>query len=172
MKASLTFAALALTASLFPAAHAAPSAAAPGQATDAPFGRFEQYQQREIEQVIRRYGKALDVGDVAGIMQLYSADPVVLPPNTPTAAGRDAVQVFYLATFQAISLDITFPITEIRLLTPDVALVRSESSGTIRLVANGVQLPSANHELFILHKQFGEWKIARYGFSSTLPAVN
>ena len=172
MKASLTFAALALAASLVPAVHAAPVAAAPAPENDAPFGRYEQYQQREIEQVIRRYGKALDAGDVAGIMQLYSTDPVVLPPNTPTAAGRDAVQVFYLATFQAISLDITFPITEIRLLTPDVALARSESSGTIRLVANGVVLPSANHELFILHKRFGEWKIARYAFSSTLPAAN
>jgi uncharacterized protein (TIGR02246 family) len=169
MKASFTFAALALAASVIPAAQAAPAASAPGQATDVPFGRFEQYQQREIEQVIRRYGKALDAGDVAGVMQLYSTDPVVLPPNTPTAVGRDAVQVFYLATFQAISLDITFPITEIRLLTPDLAFARSESSGTIRLVANGVQLPSANHELFILHKQSGEWKIARYGFSSTLP---
>ena len=169
MKASLTFAALALAASLVPAVHAAPVAA---PESDTPFGRFEQYQHREIEQVIQRYGKALDAGDVAGIMQLYSTDPVVLPPNTPTAVGRDAVHVFYLATFQAISLDITFPITEIRLLTPDVALARSESSGTIRLVANGVVLPSANHELFILHKRFGEWKIARYAFSSTLPAAN
>ena len=105
-------------------------------------------------------------------MQLYFSDPLVLPRNTPTTIGRDAVQVFYLVTFQAISLDIAFPITEIRLLSPNVALVRSEASGTIRLVANGVQLPSANHELFILHKQFGEWKIARYGFSSTLPAAN
>jgi len=53
-------------------------------------------------------------------------------------------------------------------VSPEWAFLRSNSTGTIRILANGAQLPSSNQELFVLHKSQGRWKIARYSFSSVL----
>ena len=39
------------------------------------------------------------------------------------------------------------------------------------ILANGAQILRSNHELFVLHKTQGGWKLARYSFSSVLPAA-
>jgi len=130
------------------------------------------HQRAEIRSVIERYGQALNAGNVDAIVQLYTPEGAVLAPNAPTAVGEQAVHDSYVATFQAISLDIAFQIAEIHLLAPDWAYARSTSSGTIRIIANGQVVPEANQELFVLRRLRGEWKIARYAFSTTLPAAN
>jgi len=130
------------------------------------------HQWAEIRSVIERYGQALNAGDVDAIVQLYTPEGAVLAPNAPTAVGAQAVHDSYVATFQAISLDIAFQIAEIHLLAPDWAYARSTSTGTIRIMANGQVVPEANQELFVLRRLRGEWKIARYAFSTMMPAAN
>lgn len=134
--------------------------------------RAESPDRAQIQALITQYGQALDAGDVDTIVSLYTADGAVLAPNAPTAVGAQALHDSYVGTFQAIGLDIGFDIAEIHLLAPDWAYARSTSSGTIRIVANGQVVPEANQELFVLRKLRGAWKIARYSFSTTLPATN
>ena len=43
------------------------------------------------------------------------------------------------------------------------------SKGTVKILANGVEAPEANRELFVFEKVDGEWKIARYMFNKTAP---
>jgi hypothetical protein len=49
--------------------------------------------------------------------------------------------------------------------------LRTNSTGVIKIVANGAQIPEGNQELFLLHKSQSRWKIARYSFSSFLRSM-
>ena len=124
-----------------------------------------------IKAVLRSYEQALNAGDVQGVVKLYTDDAVVLPPNAPSAVGIDAVRATYTGIFQAIHINLTFGIAEVNVVSPEWAFLRSNSNGTVTILATGAQIPSSNHELFVLHKTQGGWKLARYSFSSVLPAA-
>ncbi len=69
-----------------------------------------------------------------------------------------------------IKLDIDFEIVEVVRIAPDWAFARTNSAGTVTVLADGTKLAEANQELFIFTKQSdGMWKIARYAFSTTNP---
>ncbi|MES2356419.1 MAG: nuclear transport factor 2 family protein [Pseudomonadota bacterium] len=130
--------------------------------------RFETQQRTEIESVLKGYEQSLNASDVEGVIQLYTDDAVLLAPDAPSAVGIEAVRYAYTTTFQAISLNIHFEIAEMKLLSPEWAFLRTNSTGVIKIVANGAQIPEGNQELFLLRKSHGYWKIARYSFSSFL----
>jgi uncharacterized protein (TIGR02246 family) len=125
----------------------------------------------EIAAVLKSYEQALNASDVEGVVKLYTDDAVVLPPNAPSAVGIDAVRVTYASIFQAIDIDLTFEIAEVKVVSPDWAFLRSTSKGSVTILADGAQIPSGNHELFVLHRTQGRWKLARYSFSPVLPAA-
>jgi uncharacterized protein (TIGR02246 family) len=142
----------------------------PPRTSDAPQGdRFEEQQRAEIVEVLRGYERSLNAGDVAGVMRLYTGGAVMLGPGAPSAVGIDAVRAAYAATFQAVDFDLTFEVAEVKFVSGDWALLRTESHGTVRILASGVQVPRRNHELFVLQKSHGCWRFARYSFSSVLP---
>jgi uncharacterized protein (TIGR02246 family) len=132
--------------------------------------RLDTQQRAEIVAVIKSYERALNASDLAGVVQLYTDDAVLMPPNGPTAVGLDAVRVAYTGFFRTIALDLTFPVAEVIVASPEWAFLRSASHGSITILANGAQVPSSNQELFVLQKIRGSWKLARYSFSSVLPA--
>jgi uncharacterized protein (TIGR02246 family) len=124
-----------------------------------------------IVAVLKSYEQALNASDVEGVAHLYTDDAVVLAPNAASAAGIDAVRATYTGIFQAIDIDLTFKVAEVKVVSPNWAFMRSTSSGSITILANGAQVPSSNQELFVLHQVQGSWKLARYSFSSVLPAA-
>jgi uncharacterized protein (TIGR02246 family) len=124
-----------------------------------------------IAAVLTSYEQALNASDVEGVAQLYTDDAAVLAPNAPSAVGIDAVRATYTGIFQAIDIDLTFKVAEVKVVSPNWAFLRSTSNGSITVLANGAQAPSSNHELFVLHKVQGRWKLARYSFSSVLPSA-
>jgi uncharacterized protein (TIGR02246 family) len=129
----------------------------------------EAQERAEIEAVLKSYEQSLNAGDVKGVMQLYTEDGVLLAPNAPSAVGSEAVRNAYTGIFQAIGLNIAFKIAEVKFLSPEWAFLRTNSAGTVKILANGAQVPGSNQELFVLQKGQGSWKIARYSFSSILP---
>jgi uncharacterized protein (TIGR02246 family) len=132
--------------------------------------RVEAQSRAEIAGVLKSYEQALDASDVAGVARLYTDDAVLMAPGAPPAVGIKAVREAYSGIFQAIDIDLTFKIAELRVVSPEWAFLRSTSNGTVTVLATGGQLPSSNQELFVLHKAHGHWKLARYSFSSVLPA--
>ena len=124
-----------------------------------------------IKAVLKGYEQALNASDVQGVVKLYTDDAVLLPPNAPSAVGIDAVRATYAGIFQTIHINLIFEIAEVKVASPEWAFLRSTSNGTVTLLANGAQILSSNHELFVLHKTQGGWKLARYSFSSVLPAA-
>ena len=121
-----------------------------------------------IKEVLKSYERSLNASDVAGVVQLYTDDAVLLAPEAPSAVGIEAVRNAYTGIFQAIAINITFEIAEVKLLSPEWAFLRSNSKGVVKILANGAQVPGGSQELFVLHKSQGRWKIARYSFSSVL----
>jgi uncharacterized protein (TIGR02246 family) len=143
--------------------------AGPAEAQTPKRSRSSDSQRAEIVAVLKSYERALNANDVAGVVQLYTADAVLMAPNAPAAIGTDAVRAAYTGIFQAIDLDLTFDVAEVNVVSPDWAFLRSTSNGSIVILANGAHAPSSNQELFVLQKVEGCWKLARYSFSSVLP---
>jgi uncharacterized protein (TIGR02246 family) len=123
-----------------------------------------------IRAVMSSYEAALNASDTAAVMPLYTEDGVFMAPNNPSAVGTAALRQAYDAVFKAITLKVKFAITEIIVMSPLWAFVRTNSAGTQKINATGATSPEANQELFIFRRgNDGEWRMARYSFSTTNP---
>jgi uncharacterized protein (TIGR02246 family) len=122
-----------------------------------------------IARVLKAYENALNTADTEAVMSLYAGDGVFMPQHSPSSVGAEAVRRAYVAVFEAIRLSVTFNIAEIRQIAPDWAFARTNSEGMATVNATGESGPEANQELFIFQRSANQWKIARYGFSTTNP---
>jgi len=148
---------------------AAPAAQAQQpHAASAKLAAVESRQQAPIEEVLNKYERALNTSDVTAAVQLYTDDGVFMAPENPAAVGTEVLRKAYTGVFQAIALKLKFEVVETQVLSPDWALLRTTSTGTVKVLANGAEVPGSNQELFVLHKTRGQWKIARYAFNSVL----
>ena len=123
----------------------------------------------QIEAVLKGYEQVLNAGDVAGVLKLYTKDGVFMAQHNPSAVGIHQVEAAYTGAFQAIDLNVEFDIVEVEVIADDWAFARTNSSGTTTINATGDKIPEGNQELFVLRKIDGDWKIARYAFSTTNP---
>ncbi len=123
----------------------------------------------QIEATLKGYERVLNASDVDGVLKLYTEDGVFMAQHNPSAVGVQQVEAAYTAVFQAIDLNVEFDIVEIEVIADDWAFARSNSSGTTTINATGDKVAEGNQELFVMQKIDGDWKIARYAFSTTNP---
>ena len=125
----------------------------------------------KIETVLSTYEKALNASDADTVMTLYADDGVFMPQHSAPSVGKSAVRAAYDGVFEAITLQVEFTVDEILQISPKWAFVRTRSEGSMTVKATGINgRPKANQELFVFQKQEdGNWKIARYIFSTTKP---
>lgn len=119
-----------------------------------------------IEKLLFSYRDALNTSDVSKVLSLYTQDGVFMPTNAPTAKGQDQLKGSYEFVFKTIQLNIEFFIEEIG-VSGESAFALTNSKGTTLIHANGQTVPEENRELFVLAKENGQWKIARYMFNKT-----
>lgn len=119
-----------------------------------------------IEKLLFSYRDALNTSDVSKVLSLYTQDGVFMPTNAPTAKGQQQLKDSYEFVFKSIQLNIEFFIEEIN-ISGDTAYAVTNSKGTTLIHANGQTVPEENRELFVLAKENGKWKIARYMFNKT-----
>ena len=123
-----------------------------------------------IESSLSSYNAALNGGDTAAVLPLYTEDGIFMPPYSQSAIGRDAVRKAYDNVFKELKFNVKFNIAEIVQMAPTWAYVRTNSAGTTSHHSTGQTTSEANQELFIFNKgDDGAWKIARYSFSPTNP---
>ncbi len=125
--------------------------------------------QENIHAVLKAYEQVLNTSDVDGALKLYTEDGVFMAQHNPSAVGIQQVEAAYTGVFQAIDLNVEFDIVEVEVIADDWAFARTNSSGTTTINATGDKIPEGNQELFVLQKIDGDWKIARYAFSTTNP---
>jgi uncharacterized protein (TIGR02246 family) len=123
-----------------------------------------------IESVLATYEQALNASDTDTVMTLYADDGVFMAQHSTPNVGRDAIRSAYERVFEAINLDVRFTVDEVMQISPQWAFARTRSEGFVTVNATGDKAPEGNQELFVFEKQdSGEWKIARYIFSTTNP---
>jgi uncharacterized protein (TIGR02246 family) len=125
--------------------------------------------EQAVATVLAKYQDALNQSDTDAVMELYASDGVFMPQNSPSSIGAKAVRKAYDTAFNTIKLTVKFNVAEVIELSPNWAFARTDSAGTVKVLATGEGGPEANQELFLFQKIDGAWKIARYCFSTTNP---
>jgi len=121
-----------------------------------------------IRSALEAYNAALNSGSTAAVLTLYTEDGVFMPPYSQSAVGKAAVAKAYDAVFGELKFHVKFTVSEIVVMAPTWAFVRTNSKGTTDHHSTGKTSLEANQELFILGKgDDGKWRIARYSFSPT-----
>lgn len=125
-----------------------------------------------IGETLHNYERALNASDTDAVMALYVEDGVFMPQHFSSAVGAEQVRAAYDGVFSTIKLDIVFEIVEVVPVAEEWAFARTNSAGTVTVLASGESGPEANQELFVMQRVDGVWKIARYAFSTTNPPRN
>jgi len=125
-------------------------------------------EKQKIENLLAEYKKSLNTSDAKLAQSLYTKDGVFMPTEAPSGIGAEGILKSYEFVFSQIQLNIEFFIEEIE-VEGNMAFAVTSSKGSVKIHANGVEVPEANRELFVFEKVDGEWKIARYMFNKTEP---
>ena len=125
--------------------------------------------EKAVAAVLGKYQDALNHSDTGAVMKLYAPDGVFMPQNSPSSVGAEEVRRAYDAVFRTIKLTVKFNVAEVVEVAPNWVFARTNSAGTVKVLATDAGGPEANQELFLFQKIDGVWKIARYCFSTTNP---
>ncbi len=120
--------------------------------------------------MLQNYEKALNASDLDGVLKLYTADGVFMAQHYSPAVGCEAVRKAYEGFFKAVKINIKFEIDEVKPLSDSAAYARTRSAFTLKVLGTELPpMPDNNQEVFLLQKDDGQWRIARYIFSTTNP---
>ena len=125
--------------------------------------------EKAVAEVLAKYQDALNQSDTSTVMRLYARNGVFVPQNSPSRVGAEQVRRAYEAVFKTIKLTVQFNVAEVVEMAPNWVFARTNSAGTVKVLASDAGGPEANQELFLFQKIDGVWKIARYCFSTTNP---
>lgn len=117
--------------------------------------------------VTSTYANAVTASDPAAVSAAFTTDGVLMAPDSPTAIGSAVIKDVYTSVFSAIKLNLTFNIDEI-VIDGEYGYVRSHSSGTMLINANGQTVPASYREIFVVKKVNGNWKIAWYEYNQPM----
>jgi ketosteroid isomerase-like protein len=127
---------------------------------------------QEISTLLCAYGSILASRSLPDLLNIYTPDGVLMAPGYPPSVGTQALQTSYERIFTTIKLEIEFSIDEIVVMEGgEWAFARTTAEGRKLWLLKGTDERHSNQELFVLRKIGGEWKIARYCFSSMKPVV-
>ena len=122
---------------------------------------------RELKALLGSYNEALNGSDTGKVLSLYTADGIFMAPFSPSSVGPDAIRRAYDSVFATRKFNVVFHLRELVALSPEFAYARTNSAGHTTDPRTGARSSEGNQELFVFRKEGGEWKIARYSFSST-----
>lgn len=127
--------------------------------------------EKAVAAVLAKYQDALNRSDTVAVMKLYAPDGVFMPQNSPSSVGAEQVRRAYDAVFSTIKLTVKFNVAEVVEMAQNWVFARTNSAGTVKVLATDAGGPEANQELFLFQTIAGAWKIARYCFSTTNPQL-
>jgi uncharacterized protein (TIGR02246 family) len=128
--------------------------------------------QAAITALLQTYGSILASRSLPDLLNIYTPDGVLMAPGYSPAVGTQALKTSYERIFSTIKLDIEFSIDEIVVMEDgEWAFARTTAEGRKFWLLKGTDEEHRNQELFVLRKVKGEWKVARYCFSSMKPFV-
>jgi ketosteroid isomerase-like protein len=124
-----------------------------------------------ITALLHAYGSVLASRSLPDLLSIYTSDGVLMAPGFQPVVGLEALKNSYERIFSTIKLEIKFSIDEIVVMDSEWAFARTTAEGRKFWLQKGMDLKHHNQEIFVCQKVDGEWKIARYCFSSMKPLV-
>jgi uncharacterized protein (TIGR02246 family) len=113
-------------------------------------------QQAEIEAVNAKWIDFFNKGDFAGIGSLYTDDATALPPGSPMAKGRAAIEVMWKSMAEQVD-DLKLTTLDIKSLGPSAA----REIGTFSLKAKGPTPREVTGKYVVVWEKIGnDWKLA------------
>ncbi len=125
-----------------------------------------------INGVVDEYETALNAGDAAGFVAVFTEDGVIMPPDAPALIGQEAIRTGIQTFFDQNTLEIAFSLDEV-VVAGDWAFARDTTAGTQIPKAGGEPTEDSGKGIFILQRQLdGSWKIARRIFNNNNPPAD
>ena len=118
-----------------------------------------------IEKLLSSYGDKINASDVSKTLELYTQNGTLMPQGAPAVKGKEQLKSAYESLFKAFQLKVEYVTDEV-IVNGDYAFAKTHSVGSTLMHANGQTIPVDNKELFVLHKNNGEWKISHYIFNN------
>src|SRR4051812_34191252 len=69
--------------------------------------------EQSIRSVLASYNDALNGGQTAAVLPLYTEDGVFMPPYSQSAVGKEAVRKAYDAVFEELKFQVKFNVAEL-----------------------------------------------------------
>jgi ketosteroid isomerase-like protein len=124
-----------------------------------------------ITALLHAYGSVLASRCLSDLLSIYTSDGVLMALDFQPAVGSEALENSYERIFSTIRLEIEFSIDEIEMMDSEWAFAGTTAEGRKFWLQKGTDEKHHNQEMFVCQKVNGEWKIARYCFSSMKPVV-
>ena len=125
---------------------------------------MENQDKAAVEKTLYNYFSSLNGSDVKTAVGSYTADGAFIAAGSPNVIGTAQLVTAYESLFKAIQLTVKVNIDEV-IIKNDISFVRTHSNGTTLIHATGETIPVESRVFFLLRKEHGEWKIARYMFN-------
>lgn len=117
-----------------------------------------------VEKVVQNYFEALNTGNATLVTSYFTKSGVLLAQGAPTATGSEQVNGTFKYVFDNFSYALKVSIGEV-IVQGNYAIVSSTSTGSFVIKAKNETLPADYRETFILQKENGVWKIAKYMYN-------
>ena len=125
-------------------------------------------EEQAVKDVLNNYINYVNAGNLEELFKLYTDDAVVMPPFDRSRSGREQIEKSVRETHEKITFNLTLQIDEV-IVSGDWAFARAQSFGAMALKETGDSIIDEGKVLFILHKDPGGWKIARYMLNPSTP---
>lgn len=119
-----------------------------------------------VEKLIHTYFDALNAGNAEKVTSLFTNTGVLLAQGAPTATGSEQVNGTFKYVFDNFSYALKVSIVEV-IVQGKYAIVSSTSTGSFVIKAKSETVPADYRETFVLQKEEGDWKIARYMYNQS-----
>jgi uncharacterized protein (TIGR02246 family) len=123
-------------------------------------------EKQAVEAVITAYQDALNTSDASKVTALFTKTGVLMANFAPTAEGSEQVKGTFQYVFDNFTYSLKFSVIDV-VIDGNTAYVRSTSKGSFVIKAKNEKVDDEFRELFVLQKENGTWKIARYMYNQT-----
>ena len=113
---------------------------------------------------------AANANSVEGLVSIYAAEAVLMPPNEPAAKGSEGLQTWFQSFFDQFTIEDFSISAEEVVVAGDWAFRRGTFAMTLTPAAGGEQIQDAGKFIEIWQMQAGSWKITRDIWNSDNPS--
>lgn len=117
-----------------------------------------------VETLVQNYFNALNSGDATKVTSYFTATGVLLASGAPTATGSEQINGTFKYVFDYFSYALNVTIGEV-IVQGNYAIISSTSTGSFVIKAKSETVPADFRETFVMLKEGGVWRIARYMYN-------